>query len=372
MGTLAESKGLCGSIETSIIELGSVVVHGGGPPPLQAEPRILPAPGCSTVPGRQRHCGAAPARSHRSRQSREAEAAPPPLPASWSSGSERRGLGLQTQGLRVFSAAAAASAATSRSSRPGSQRSGRPPNARGRASPPRVPASWASQSRREHHGPLIAVSASKKQQGRRLKRHLDRSLIKNMSAAPKFYKNGKQVAVEAENRNGKELIVHKSEARPHKTPQEQGKFQGTLMRSQPREHSILPYTPVTLEQQPMISFSREPRGSSARPQRFSSVILQPCATSGPLLLQPQAPDATKQDTVAAALEWQRKLEAAEALLALKNSSQVPPVSASLQQCASMPGPAGERGLQPPSPYLPPRPASSVSLTGHLECMSFLT
>ncbi|XP_042124686.1 doublesex- and mab-3-related transcription factor C1-like isoform X2 [Peromyscus maniculatus bairdii] len=224
---------------------------------------------------------------------------------------------------------------------------------------------------REHHGPLSAVSASKKEQGTRLKRHLDRGLIRNMSAAPKFYKNGKQVAVEAENRNGKEFTVHRSEARPHKRLQE-GKFQGTLMRSQPREHSVLSYTPVTLEQQPVISFSREPRGPSARPQRFSSVILQPRATPGPLLLQPQVPDATKQDTVAAALEWQRKLEAAEALLALKNSSQVPPDSASLQQRASMPGPAGDRGLQPPSPYLPPRPASSVALTGHLECMSFLT
>ncbi|XP_059105978.1 doublesex- and mab-3-related transcription factor C1-like isoform X2 [Peromyscus eremicus] len=224
---------------------------------------------------------------------------------------------------------------------------------------------------REHHGPLPAVSASKKEQGTRLKRHLDRGLIRNMSAAPKFYKNGKQVAVEAENHNGKELIVHRSEARRHKTLQE-GKFQGTLMRSQPREHPILSYTPVTLERQPVISFSREPRGLSARPPRFSSVILQPRATPGPLLLQPQVPDAAKQDTVAAALEWQRKLEAAEALLALKNSSQVPPDSASLQQRASMPGPAGERGLQPPSPYLPPRPASSVALTGHLECMSFLT
>lgn len=56
-------------------------------------------------------------------QSQAAEAAPPPLPASWSLGSEGRGLGLQSPGLRVFSAAAAASAATSRSSRPRSQRS---------------------------------------------------------------------------------------------------------------------------------------------------------------------------------------------------------------------------------------------------------
>ncbi|KAL1766243.1 doublesex-and mab-3-related transcription factor C1 isoform X1 [Sigmodon hispidus] len=339
-----------------------------GPHLWEQWPRILPAPGCSTGPGRQRHCGAAPARSHSSRQSRAVEAAPPPLAASWSSGSEGRGPGLQTQGLRAFSAAAAASPATSRSSRPGSQRSGRPPNARGRASPPRVPASWASPSRSEQHEPLPAVSALKKEQGTRLKRYLDQRLIKNMAVAPKFYKHGKKLTVEAENRNGKERTVHKSDARHYKALQE-GKSQGTLM---PQECSILPYTPVPLKKRSMISFSREHRGPSARPRRFSSVILQPRATPGPLLLQPQVSNGTKQDSVAAALEWQRKLEAAEALLALKNSSQAPPDSASLQQGGSMPGPAGEGGLQPPSLYVPPWPASSVSLTGHLECMSFLT
>ncbi|XP_040597281.1 doublesex- and mab-3-related transcription factor C1-like isoform X1 [Mesocricetus auratus] len=240
-----------------------------------------------------------------------------------------------------------------------------------------------------------------------------------MAVAPKFYKHGKKLTVEAENRNGKEKSTeHKSDARSHKAPQEQGNSQGTLMRSQVmREHSVLPYAPATLEQKPVISFSRVSRGLSARPKRFSSVILQPRATPGPLLLQPQVPNATKQDSVVAALEWQRKLEAAEALLALKNSCQLPPDSASLQQHGSMPaqqqtlepelkkpttntattkdpcrlrppptrpcltgayqmeeielGPAGERELQP-SPYLPPQPASSVSLTGHLECMSFLT
>lgn len=50
----------------------------------------------------------------------------------------------------------------------------------------------------------------------------------------------------------------------------------------------------------------------------------------------QVPNATKQDSVAAALEWQRKLEAAEALLALRNSPVPPPDSASPQQRRIMP------------------------------------
>lgn len=50
----------------------------------------------------------------------------------------------------------------------------------------------------------------------------------------------------------------------------------------------------------------------------------------------QAPNATKEDSVAAALEWQRKLEAAEALLALRNSPVPPPDSASPQQGCIMP------------------------------------
>ncbi|KAL6081825.1 hypothetical protein STEG23_032653, partial [Scotinomys teguina] len=151
----------------------------------------------------------------------------------------------------------------------------------------------------EHHGPLPAVSAPKKEQGAKLKRHLDPELIRNMSVAPTFYKNGKQLFI-SQPRSRRVLTVHKSEARPCKTPQE------------------------------------EPRCPHARPKRFSSVILQSRATPRPLLLQPKAPNATKQDSVADALEWQRKMEAAEALLALKNSSQVPPDSASLEQCASMP------------------------------------
>ncbi|XP_041503909.1 doublesex- and mab-3-related transcription factor C1-like isoform X2 [Microtus oregoni] len=192
-----------------------------------------------------------------------------------------------------------------------------------------------------------------------------------MAVAPKFYKHGKKLAGVAESRNGQESTVHKREARSHKVPQE-GSSQGTHMPSQQREWAILPHVPVKLEQQPAISFSWAPRDPSVRPKRFSSATLQPSATPGPLLLQPQVPNATKQDSVVALLEWQRKLEAAEALLALKNSSQDPCDSASLQHRGSMPGSDGERGPQSPSSCLPPKPASSVSLSGHLECMSYLT
>ncbi|KAM7338882.1 hypothetical protein ACRRTK_002366 [Alexandromys fortis] len=214
-----------------------------------------------------------------------------------------------------------------------------------------------------------------------------------MAVAPKFYKHGKKLAGVAEQRNGQESAVHKREARSHKVPQEcelkikikgrvpkflllsllqQGSSQGTHMPSQQREWAILPNVPVKLEQQPMISFSWAPRYPSFRPKRFSSVTLQPSATPGPLLLQPQVHNATKQDSVVAVLEWLRKLEAAEALLALKNSSQDPCDSASLQHLGSMPGEDGERGPQPPSSRLPPKPASSVSLSGYLDCMSYLT
>ncbi|CAO2623438.1 Doublesex- and mab-3-related transcription factor C1 [Lemmus lemmus] len=190
---------------------------------------------------------------------------------------------------------------------------------------------------RVQHGPLPALSDSKKEQRTRLKRHLDQGLIKNMAVAPKFYKHGKKLAGIAKSRNGQESNVHKNEARSHKVPQEQGSSQGTQVPSQQREWAILPDDPVTLEQQPMVSLSRPPRGQPARQKRFSSVTLQPSATPGPLLLQPQVPNATKQDSAVAVLEWQRQLEAAEALLALKNSSQHPGLSASLQHPGGMPG-----------------------------------
>ncbi|XP_006528443.1 doublesex- and mab-3-related transcription factor C1-like [Mus musculus] len=132
----------------------------------------------------------------------------------------------------------------------------------------------------------------------------------------------------------KESTVHKHETRPPKTPRE-GSSQGTLMRSKPQEPSVLPYAPVTQQQQSVISYSAKNLGPIARPKRYSSVIMQKCTVPQPLLLQPQVPNATKHDSVAAAVEWQRKLEAAEALLALRNSPLPSPVSASPKRHGKM-------------------------------------
>uniref|UniRef100_A0A2R8MYI3 DMRT like family C1B n=1 Tax=Callithrix jacchus TaxID=9483 RepID=A0A2R8MYI3_CALJA len=80
-----------------------------------------------------------------------------------------------------------------------------------------------------------------------------------------------------------------------------------------------------------------------------------------------------QALVSAYSEWQRKLEAAEALLTLRNSAQAPPDSISLHQPCNPPAPAGDKGFQPPSPSLRPRTASSISLPiGHLGCISLLS
>ncbi|KAM9576877.1 LOW QUALITY PROTEIN: doublesex- and mab-3-related transcription factor C1-like [Trichechus inunguis] len=85
----------------------------------------------------------------------------------------------------------------------------------------------------------------------------------------------------------------------------------------------------------------------------------------------KALEASDQALMSAPLEWQRKLEAAEALLTLRNSSRAPSGSISLPQSCGAPAPAENSGLQPPSHSFP-RPASSFSLPiGHLGCISFL-
>ncbi|XP_073918362.1 doublesex- and mab-3-related transcription factor C1-like [Castor canadensis] len=322
----------------------------------------------------QRHCGAAPARSHSSGRPGRRRLRPLPSAARvWSSGSEGGGLRLETLGLRVSSAAAAAFAATSLCSRPRTQRCGRPPNARGRASLPRVPASWASQSRREHYRALPAVSGFKREQGAELKRDLAQGPIKTMAAAPKSHVHVKRLAIETGVLTGKENTVSQPVAHTGMSPQEESP-QGPLLLNHLPEPSSQPCPPPTSEQQLTVPLSRERRGASALLSICSSLFLQPCAIPDPLLLQPQVPyDQVSQASVSASLEWQRKLEAAEALLALKNSSQAPPNSISLHQPLNPPGPAGDRGPQTPSPCPESRPPGSVTLpVGHLGCISLLS
>uniref|UniRef100_A0A9L0S4A9 Doublesex- and mab-3-related transcription factor C1/C2 C-terminal domain-containing protein n=1 Tax=Equus caballus TaxID=9796 RepID=A0A9L0S4A9_HORSE len=89
----------------------------------------------------------------------------------------------------------------------------------------------------------------------------------------------------------------------------------------------------------------------------------PCATFE------EAPKASDRDLGPASSEWQRKLEAAEALLTLRYSSQAPSGSTSLLQPCAAPG---SLDSSPPSPSPRPRLVSSISLPiGHLGCISLL-
>ncbi|XP_064439933.1 doublesex- and mab-3-related transcription factor C1-like [Mirounga angustirostris] len=107
-----------------------------------------------------------------------------------------------------------------------------------------------------------------------------------------------------------------------------------------------------------------------RPPAFRTHI-QILQDPGPVSLL-IAPETSDQDSVSAS-EWQRKLEAAEALLILRDSPQASSGSVSLLQPSTAAAPAGDTGPQPPSPSLRPRPASSISLPiGHLGCISLLS
>ncbi|XP_051034886.1 doublesex- and mab-3-related transcription factor C1-like [Phodopus roborovskii] len=222
-----------------------------------------------------------------------------------------------------------------------------------------------SSGTRELRKALSVLSASKKQQSTQIKRRLIQRQRRIMATAPKSHMNVKKLTVEEGVLTGKNT-VHQLQAQVDTATQEESP-QGPVLLSQPPEPTSLPYTSETMGQQLTVSLSGEPYGSSALPSMCPSLILQPCATADPMLLQPQGPSASNQASVSATLEWQEMLEAAEALLALKNSSQT------RHQPCGIPGPAGERGLQLASPSMSPRPASSGSLpSGHLDCMSLLT
>ncbi|KAL0609646.1 Doublesex- and mab-3-related transcription factor C2 [Plecturocebus cupreus] len=69
--------------------------------------------------------------------------------------------------------------------------------------------------------------------------------------------------------------------------------------------------------------SGEPQGPPSQALTHSTLILQPCGTPDPLLLQPQASGASRLARTSAPSEWQLQQEAAEALVGLKDSSQTP-------------------------------------------------
>ncbi|KAK7795946.1 hypothetical protein U0070_020317 [Myodes glareolus] len=246
-----------------------------------------------------------------------------------------------------------------------------------------------SSGTRELRKALSVVSAFKKKQAKR--RLVQRQRRMMMATAPNAHMHVKKLTMEEGICTGKNTM-HQLQVKVDAATQEESS-QGPVLLSQPPELTSMPYTPETTGQQLAVSLSGELHGLSTMPSMCPSLMLQPCATTDPMLLPSQVlaktrdseqweeinfgdvitsrlgrgPSASNQASVSATLEWQEMLEAAEALLALKNSSQT------RHQPCGVPGPAGERGLQLASPTMPPRPASSGSLpSGHLDCMSLLT
>ncbi|KAM6223667.1 doublesex- and mab-3-related transcription factor C2 [Rhynchocyon petersi] len=128
--------------------------------------------------------------------------------------------------------------------------------------------------------------------------------------------------------------------------------------------------------------SGDPPGPPGLPRTCSTLILQPCGTPDPLLLQPQVPEASRLTRTSDLSERQLQREAAEALVGLKDSSQTPrltssvptsPAWISLLHPCGPPAPAGEREFQPVGPSLRPSPSSSVAVhIGRLGSISLLS
>ncbi|XP_036263885.1 doublesex- and mab-3-related transcription factor C2 [Pipistrellus kuhlii] len=122
----------------------------------------------------------------------------------------------------------------------------------------------------------------------------------------------------------------------------------------------------------------ESQGPSALPHTCSTLILQPCGTPDPVLLQPQASRISRLAWTSASAERQLQREAAEALMGLKDSSQAPCLTPSVPTNSAWisllhPASSGGRGFQPVGPSLRPRPAPSMALhIGHLGSISLLS
>ncbi|XP_030160671.1 doublesex- and mab-3-related transcription factor C1-like [Lynx canadensis] len=198
---------------------------------------------------------------------------------------------------------------------------------------------------------LPAESALKREQGACLKRHLTQGLITSGASPPKDHSHVQKLTIQGG----------------------VASTQGGLLIGQAPKSLSLSWTPAALKMQLTTSLSRKTHRTPALSSICSTLVLQPCATLDPVLIPLQGPEASDQDSVSASSEWQRKLEAAEALLMLRNSSQASSGSISLLQPCVAAAPAGDGGLQPSSSSPQPGPASSISLPiGHLGCISLLS
>ncbi|XP_059858105.1 doublesex- and mab-3-related transcription factor C2-like [Delphinus delphis] len=142
----------------------------------------------------------------------------------------------------------------------------------------------------EHCSILPAESTLKSEQGPLRKRHLTEGLIRSGTTSPKAHSHVNKLAIQA--------------GVPSKLPRSSADRSGLGMFVSVLDSSTL--------EEATNNFS------------FQEDTQTPCPAQ-------QAPKASDQVSVSASSEWQRKLEAAEALLALRESSQAPSGSISVLQ-----------------------------------------
>ncbi|XP_074153752.1 doublesex- and mab-3-related transcription factor C2 [Sminthopsis crassicaudata] len=127
----------------------------------------------------------------------------------------------------------------------------------------------------------------------------------------------------------------------------------------------------------------EPSRLSGLAQPCSALILEPCSPADPLLLQPQAPEASGPAWAPASMEHQLQREAAEALVGLRDSSHSPgnppppadppsPAWVSLHHPSSPSDPATTKKGEEARASLRPSSAPLVTLhIGHMGSLSLL-
>ncbi|XP_034342321.2 doublesex- and mab-3-related transcription factor C1-like [Arvicanthis niloticus] len=194
------------------------------------------------------------------------------------------------------------------------------PSLRGRANHPGRGHSCGTRTQvRDHGDVLLAVGSEKRGHSAPVKRRQIRLPRTTVSRKP--LKQAKKTPTKGRGLAAKEYPVSQPEDLPPTSPQEESPH-GSQVYCRPPALSPLPSMAVPSEQELMGPPSMElHRGAFALSNPCSNMILPPCTSSDhhhPL--EPQGSGAYDQASVSATLEYQETLEAAKALMTLKNSS----------------------------------------------------
>ncbi|XP_031231541.1 doublesex- and mab-3-related transcription factor C1-like isoform X2 [Mastomys coucha] len=193
------------------------------------------------------------------------------------------------------------------------------PRLRGRANRPGRGHTCGSRVQvRDHGEAVLAVGSEKRGHGAPVKRCQIR--LPRTTVPRKHSKQAKKSSTKGRGRAAKENPVSQPEDLSPASPQEESPH-GSHTYSWPPAVSPLPYMSVPSQQQLMDPPSMELRGAFALSNPCSNMVLLPCtSTDHHHPLEPQGSRASDQASISAALEYQEILEAAEALMTLKNSS----------------------------------------------------